>query len=205
MFCRQCGKIIPAESVYCPECGAPTKNVQKSAEMSTIRSAPVQPIPTQSPEPMCNHQKPEYSAPRSKEQYIVKCKKHWGMFVGRGIVSFLLLLIGAFMISDAPGYMIFGVIMTLILIVPLLISYATDYIALTDTKIVWHSGLLNSSQKSAPISKIQNIELSNGLGGKIFGYHDILVDNAGTGGKEFRFRKATNAEEFAEAVYARMK
>ena len=26
MFCRQCGKIIPAESVFCPECGAATKN-----------------------------------------------------------------------------------------------------------------------------------------------------------------------------------
>lgn len=36
MFCRQCGKIIPAESVYCPECGTQTKNAH-SLQYSPIK------------------------------------------------------------------------------------------------------------------------------------------------------------------------
>lgn len=52
MFCRQCGKIIPAESVYCPECGAPTKNAQ-----------PVQNVQRQTPRPQT-------------EQYVQPVSQH---------------------------------------------------------------------------------------------------------------------------------
>lgn len=203
MFCRQCGKIIPAESVYCPECGAPTKNAQTVQNVQRQNPQPQTQQYVQQYPPQANQvQRREQSG---KEQVVVRCRKHWGMFVGRGLIAFLFLIMGFITEADDSTFLIVCIAVAVIALLPAIISYFSDYLELTETKIVGHSGLINSRKISAPLSKVQNIELSNGLGGKIFGYHDILVDNAGTGGKEFRFRKATNAEEFAEAVYARMR
>ena len=205
MFCRQCGRIIPADSAFCPECGAPTKNTQPTQTVQR-QDRPVQSQPRQFEQEVPVRSRPAQTHERgNKDQVVVKCRKHWGMFVGRGIVAFLF-LISAFVAEtgDSTARIVCFSVAALIML-PAVISYFSDYLELTETKIIGHSGLINSRKISAPLSKVQNIELSNGLGGKIFGYHNIVVDNAGTAGKEFRFTKATNAEEFAEAVYARMR
>ena len=205
MFCRKCGKIIQAESVYCPECGAPTKNAQPVRDVQRqtpqAQNQPQQYV--QQYPPQANQVRRR--EPGGKEKIVVRCRKHWGMFVGRGLIALLFLIMGFITEADDSTFLIVCIAIAVVVLLPAIISYFSDYLELTETKIVGHSGLINSRKISAPLSKVQNIELSNGLGGKILGYHDILVDNAGTGGKEFRFRKATNAEEFAEAVYARMR
>ena len=134
----------------------------------------------------------------NKNDYLVVCRKHWFVFVWPGVIALFCILIGigAGEISTA---IIFIVIAVLVIARPIII-YHTDYIAVTPTKVVAHKGLIRSTRLSAPISKIQNVGIGNGLFGKIFRYHTITIDNAGTGKTEFVFRNATNALELERVI-----
>ena len=139
-----------------------------------------------------------------KEIYIVVCRKHWTVFLWRGIVAFIFLILGISDLSAETSISIPCFVIVIICFVTAFISYKTDYIGMTDSKIVGHKGFIRSKKISSPLSKVQNIEISNGLFGKIFKYHTIVIDNAGTGGKEFKFTQAANAEAFVNAVHERI-
>ena len=127
----------------------------------------------------------------NSKDYLVVCRKHWFIFVVPGILALLFFLIGI-TAGEISTAIVFIVIAILVIVKPI-ITYNTDYIALTETKVVAHKGLIRSARLSAPISKIQNVGIGNGLFGKIFRYHTITIDNAGTGKTEFVFKNATNA------------
>lgn len=143
---------------------------------------------------------------KRKEKRIVVCRKHWTVFLWNGILAAVLVAFGLSMINDPEmkagiSACIIMFLPALLLIVSAFITYKTDYIALTETRIIGHKGFIRSRKISAPLSKVQNIEIGNGLFGKIFNYHTLIIDNAGTAGKEFRFTRATNAERFMEKAY----
>lgn len=80
------------------------------------------------------------------------------------------------------------------------ITYRTTYIAITETKIIGHMGFIKSKTMSTPLSKVQSIGLSNGLLGKIFGYHTVSVSHAGTDKIDFIFHHMAKAEDFSDKV-----
>lgn len=143
---------------------------------------------------------------KRKERKLVVCRKHWTVFLWNGILSAVLIAFGVYMISDTElkagiSASVLMFLPAVILILSAVITYKTDYITLTEKRIIGHEGFIRSRKISAPLSKVQNIEISNGLFGKIFGYHTLIIDNAGTSGKEFKFKRATNAERFVERAY----
>ena len=139
---------------------------------------------------------------KPKEDYIAMCRKHWSVFLVPGIWVLFLLLLG-FSAENISTTLTFVVIAAIIALRSY-ISYQTDYLALTENKIIKHTGFIRSKEKSAPISKIQNIEVGNGLFGKLLNYNNIVIDNAGTGGREFSFTKAADATSFVALVQSKM-
>lgn len=141
----------------------------------------------------------------AKEKYVAKCRKHWSVFLRRGLTAlfFLLLSFVAYSSNDDQtlhkAWIAFLAIAALIILSSIVV-YATEYIAITDTKLIGHRGFIHSKQLSTPISKIQNIGLSNGLFGKLLNYHTITIDNAGTGHTEFVFTHMAKAKDFANKV-----
>jgi len=132
---------------------------------------------------------------QSAKNSLVICKKHWSAYISVAIVEaiFFMILIASFASSDiAVGFGVF-IIVTVICGIWALSIHAS-YISLTQTGISGKIGLIETVKLVAPISKVQNLSISNGLGGKIFGYHNVTVATAGTAGNEIVFKGVTNAD-----------
>lgn len=129
------------------------------------------------------------------------CHCHWINFLFPGAVAFVFLIYGiVFLFSGRLAELLISVVVIVLLALYIFINYKTSYIALTETKLVGHKGFMRSKTMSTPLSKIQNITITNGLFGKIFRYHTIIIDNAGSDRSEFPFPRMANAQEFVDSV-----
>lgn len=138
------------------------------------------------------------------EKALVVCKKHWSAYIPVAIVEvmFFMIFIAGFTSGDiAVGFGIF-VVVTAICGVWVL-SINASYISLSQTGISGKIGLIKTVKLVAPISKIQNLSISNGLIGKIFGYHNVAIATAGTAKNEIVFKGVTNAE-LLQKVYVKL-
>lgn len=140
----------------------------------------------------------------AKEKKIAVCRQHWTAFV---VPAFIALLLFVTLVSSLGHISIDTALFLLAMIalcaLDIFISYKTTYIAITETKLIGHIGFIRSKTLATPLSKVQNIGISNGLLGKIFRYHTITIDNAGTGTSEFVFKRMAKAEEFVSLVHDR--
>lgn len=133
------------------------------------------------------------------EEYIAVCRKHW-FIVFRAIVIGLVIFVFSLQWEGNALYNIVRIGIPLLIIVSAIIQYKTNYIAVTRTKIDVHMGFIKTTDSSTPLNKIQAISLSSGLFGKIFGYHKITIDHAGTGRSEYQFPNMANARDFANVL-----
>lgn len=135
------------------------------------------------------------------EKKIAVCRPHWSGFLGRIIlcVIFLIVAISGLITHEADMF-IAGLVLAAIFALSILISCRSTYLKLTETKLIGHIGFIKSRTLSTPLSRVQDISLSNGLFGKILGYHTIMISSAGTSGTEYIFRRMAKAKEFADAV-----
>lgn len=96
-------------------------------------------------------------------------------------------------------------IMWLIIVLPAAISktisLSTSELAVTNKKLIGKFGLINTKSMDAPLNKVQNISVSSGLFGKIFGYGHITISTAS--GK-FIYRNVKQADEFKTLVMSQI-
>ena len=130
------------------------------------------------------------------EEYIAVCKKHWALVLGRLLLALLIFGFLPYGEKGNTGYQILRFALPLLVLLSGIIEYTTNYIAVTRTKIVVHMGFIKTTDYSTPLNKIQAISISSGLFGKMFGYHTITIDHAGTGRSEYKFGHMANAKDF---------
>ena len=133
------------------------------------------------------------------EEYVAVCRKHW-FIVFRAIVIGLLIFLFCAQWEGDTFFNIVRIGIPLLIIISAIIQYKTNYIGVTRTKIDVHMGFIKTTDSSTPLNKIQAISLSSGLFGKIFGYHKITIDHAGTGRSEYQFPNMANARDFANVL-----
>ena len=130
-----------------------------------------------------------------ERDYIAVCRKHWCIFLGRGLIALLIFVF----LRQKDGNALYTLLtfgIPLLFILSAVVEYRTNYIAITKTKVVAHMGFIRTQDFATPLSKIQAIGLTSGLFGKIFGYHKIIIDHAGTGRSEYQFGHMANAKDF---------
>ena len=137
-----------------------------------------------------------------REKKIAVCRPHWTRFIGRIILCaiFLLMAISGYVTHESDMF-IAGLVLAAIFALSILIIRKTTYLALTETKLIGHVGFIKSKTLTTLLSNVQDIGLSNGLMGKIFGYHTITINTAGTSGTEYSFGRMAKARDFADAVH----
>ena len=129
------------------------------------------------------------------DEFVAVCKKHWIVPVSRGLAA-MIIFVWLFQWEGNALYNIVHFGVPLLLLVSGIVEYTTNYIGVTRTKIVVHMGFIKTIDYTTPLDKIQAISLSNGLFGKIFEYHRITIDHAGTGRSEYSFNHMANAKDF---------
>jgi uncharacterized membrane protein YdbT with pleckstrin-like domain len=78
------------------------------------------------------------------------------------------------------------------------VSFATSEFAVTDKRVIMKVGVLKRRTLEMQLSKVEAVAIDQGIGGRIFGYGDILV--SGTGGTKEQFRQIGRPLEFRRAV-----
>ena len=78
------------------------------------------------------------------------------------------------------------------------ISFASSEFAVTDKRVIIKVGVLRRRTLELQRSKVEAIAVNQGIGGRIFGYGDIVV--TGTGGTKEPFRQIGAALQFSRAV-----
>lgn len=81
------------------------------------------------------------------------------------------------------------------------ISVATSELAVTNKKLIGKFGLINTKSMDAPLNKVQNISVSSGLFGKIFGYGHV---NISTASGNFMYRHVKQADDFKALVMSQI-
>ena len=138
-----------------------------------------------------------------KEKRIAECRLHWTAFIVKGFFIALFVMIGLVELiyfAGNVGFALFFFAVAAIIFGYAYITYKTTYIAMTESTIIGHTGFIKSKIMSTPLSKVQSIGLSNGLLGKIFGYHTVTVSHAGTDRIDFVFERMAKGEEFSAKV-----
>lgn len=83
---------------------------------------------------------------------------------------------------------------------PLIAKFTTE-IAITDKRIVGKVGLLKTKSLDAPLNKVNNVSVSNGLMGKLFNYGTIRID---TSSGVYEFDCIKDAEGFKSQLLSQI-
>lgn len=108
---------------------------------------------------------------------LVTCRIHWVRYWLAWLLS-LIFVIGT-LTNILSGKTEEGFALLLgaaVFALPALYRLAANCIILTDKMIYSKKGLLKTKELTAPIDKIQNVEIKSGLIGKIFGYATVRID-----------------------------
>ncbi len=93
---------------------------------------------------------------------------------------------------------------TNLLIIPLIvriIKYKNFNLAVTNKRIVGKVGVINTKALDAPLNKIQNCSVKQGLWGKVFNYGTITVNTAAG---EYKFDGVKSANDFKNGIMAQI-
>ena len=110
-----------------------------------------------------------------------------------------------------PGELIkawvFGILFCWFFLIPLInaikvtITYCNTELAITNKRVIGKAGFANSAAIDAPLSKVQNVNTSSGLWGKIFGYGNVVIMTAAD---KIPFSGIRKPEEFKRALMAQI-
>lgn len=141
---------------------------------------------------------------------VIICRKHWTLYLLPSLVLLLLIAMDIYTLDlkhvpEGSEYMRFVLIgMTILLGLFLFLHYTFNYIMLSESHITARKGIIRSKTFSTPLNKVQNVGVENGLLGKIFGFHTLIVDNAGVSRGKYVFKHCANAARFAAEVQKRI-
>ena len=127
-----------------------------------------------------------YDVELSKKIFIIP-----GIFGG----IFLLEALIFFIIAQEVSIAIMPFIIGSLILLPAIIKYKYTKLSLYENKIAGSVGLLSTKTLDAHLEKINDISISKGLLGNIFGYGTI---NISTSSSVFHFKGVSNCEEFKE-------
>ena len=131
---------------------------------------------------------------------IVTCRKHWSAFIPTGIISLTVVVVGVAAGTHAgnPATALGCIVIAALILGADILATNMSRLTITSTEVTGRVGVLHSVKLTAPISRVQDVSISNGVLGKLLGYHTIIVTTAGTGGQEFVFKGFCNGPEFKQ-------
>ena len=123
------------------------------------------------------------------ERVLVVGRLHWSIYLRALIVLAVAVLLAVF--SDrlpAPNWQqyarwvggVIGVVGLLMLFAAWIRQHATE-IVVTDRRVIFKRGLLARHTVEMNVSKIETVDVEQGLGGRIWGYGTLLIRGTGAG------------------------
>jgi membrane protein YdbS with pleckstrin-like domain len=148
------------------------------------------------------------------ETVLYRARYHWVFYRSGLVVLFLAALLGAaslYATRTAPGagvaqpvgYLALGFAgLAAMLLAARSIRARNDEFVVTDRRVLRSVGLLSKEHEQAPIEKIQDITVTQGLIGRLLGYGDVSLETASERGT-LVFPMIAEPEAFRTAIWGR--
>lgn len=132
----------------------------------------------------------------TKEKIIEKCKPHWITYIIPALICalFLIMAMGYLFQLKTGDFVACLIIAAIFAFITYIKSLSS--LELSENYVVGKIGFIKTKKLASPIGKVQDVSVSSGLFGKIFGYSTICVSTAGSHGAEYTFKKMKNGEVF---------
>lgn len=196
MYCMNCGADVPANVRFCASCGAPadteaTRVASPRAssetrartsfdnEMTAVKEPP-QPVIRNEPQ---IRTRPPHDADETER--IIFSVRPTFLFIGIGYVLAAAAAVGlSILLAMFAGQYISASIAVLVTL-PLLLIPAFKHLrrntikyTLTDSKIEIDQGLIARKTRNIPLRNIQDVTVSTTIPQRIFGFGDLIIENA---------------------------
>lgn len=103
--------------------------------------------------------------------------------------------------SLVPHVLLMIVFIGFVTIIPALIRFFTTELGITNKRVIGKVGLINTKSLDSPLNKVNNVSVSSGLLGKIFGYGVVSVT---TSSGSYLYKSVAHPEQFKEALLAQI-
>jgi membrane protein YdbS with pleckstrin-like domain len=198
MYCMNCGADIPANVRFCGSCGAPadTEATRVASRGGAIEAAgglrtsfDGEMTANRQPAPPLSQRPAQKPLPRQRdeadaEQVIFSVRPTF-LFIGIGYILAAVAAVGlSILLAMFAGQYISAPIAVLITL-PLLLIPAVKHLrrntvkyTLTDSKIEIDQGLIARRTRNIPLRNIQDVTVSTTIMQRIFGFGDLVIENA---------------------------
>lgn len=189
MNCPNCSADLPSHVRFCSTCGTPidpeaTRVSTPDAEATRIATrapfAPqaIAPLPTEPQQLRLSR-----AADDEEIEHVIFKVRPTFLFVG---IGYILAVISAILLTVALAYFnLLPATYSVLLALPLLLIPAYKHLRrnsisymLTDSKIEIDRGLLSRRTRNIPLRNIQDVTVSATVPQRMFGFGDLLIDNA---------------------------
>jgi uncharacterized membrane protein YdbT with pleckstrin-like domain len=188
MFCTKCGANNPDDAVYCQKCGqllVPEEETRVVPRKSSALSDSDE-IPLITARPTLIFVKTGYLA---------------------AVVGAILLVafLSAFVPSVSPWVAV--LIGLLLLLIPAYFHFRQKLIryTLTDSKLEIDAGLISRTTRNIPLTRIQDVTVSSTVPQRIFGFGNVVIDNASEDGGKIVLRNIDSPRKFADRLLSQIR
>jgi uncharacterized membrane protein YdbT with pleckstrin-like domain len=118
---------------------------------------------------------------RANENIVLTIRKHWIVFVGPVLATIFALFLGIALYGGSPES---GIAFIAIALVPLPViawrefDRRTNLWIITDRRYIDEYGIISANTKECSLERVQNIDVRQGLLGRILNYGSVAVQTA---------------------------
>jgi uncharacterized membrane protein YdbT with pleckstrin-like domain len=188
MFCTKCGANNPDDAVYCQKCG------QLLVPEEETRVAPR-----------------KSSALSGSDEIPLVTARPTLIFVKTGYIAAVVgaILLVAFLSAFVPSVSSWVAVLIglLLLLIPAYFHFRQKLIryTLTDSKLEIDSGLISRTTRNIPLTRIQDVTVSSTVPQRIFGFGNVVIDNASEDGGKIVLRNIDSPRKFADRLLSQIR
>jgi uncharacterized membrane protein YdbT with pleckstrin-like domain len=135
------------------------------------------------------------------ESVTYRTRLHWKIFVMPVFVSLIMLALAIWAFSaNRRVWAIPPIVIALVLLLAAWIRRRSSEFAVTTKRVIIKLGVTTTRSMELLLSKVEGIAVTQSLGGRMFGYGEIVV--TGSGGTQEPFDNIQSPLDFRQAVQA---
>lgn len=204
MFCIKCGAEFPATARFCSVCGEPASSgktkISSLDEETVIARTPKEKVPLANPET-------EIVIFNVRPTLLFIKIGYVAAFFGAAILGGFLLYLGV--VFELPvSLMILSVLLALLLfLIPAYYHFRRNLVRykLTDAKLEIDTGFFSRQTQFVALRKIQDVTVSANFRQRLFGYGDLVIDNAAERGGAVVLKNINNPRHHADLILREMR
>lgn len=184
--CTRCNARVPASALFCVTCGAP---VNAEVTRTAVRTQPDVP--------------PRDKAANEVER-VIFMERPTIFFV---VAAYTAAAFAAMLLTALSAYIGWPAFVSLLLALPVLLAAFLRHLkrntigyTLTNSKIEITQGILVRTTRSIPLPSVQNVTVSATILQRLFGFGDLVIDDASAGGGATILRNIPDPRRHADLL-----